>query len=278
MKIRSQRVLTLSALLALVLTTPVLAGVVFEVETTDHTHGEPRLERTEASVEGKNIKIDIAPGESTRDSEAIYRGDRREMVVVDHDEKSYVVMDTEAMEAVAGQVSGAMAQIQQALENVPEDRRAMIEQMMKDKLPQQPAAPSGPRSELRKTSDRGEQAGYPCVKYEVLIEGRKVRELWVTDWSNIEGGDEAVDAFEDMAEFFQELMSSIPDFGQGPIGGHNAFEHMKDIGGFPVVTREFGEDGSLDSEATLRSARRRTLDPADFEPPAGYKRRQMFGG
>ena len=48
--------------------------------------------------------------------------------------------------------------------------------------------------------------------------------------------------------------------------------------GFPVVTRELGDDDSLEGESILRSARRQTLDPDAFEPPSGYKRREMFGG
>ena len=52
---------------------------------------------------------------------------------------------------------------------------------------------------------------------------------------------------------------------------------MKQIDGFPVVTSGLGADGSVEDESSLRSARRRTLDPADFEPPSGYKRRSMLG-
>ncbi len=51
---------------------------------------------------------------------------------------------------------------------------------------------------------------------------------------------------------------------------------MKELGGFPVVTREFDDyDGSLEGETALRSARRQTLDPDAFEPPKGYRLRSM---
>ena len=85
-----------------------------------------------------------------------------------------------------------------------------------------------------------------------------------------------VDAFEDMADFFKELMDTIPDFGQGgAAGGDPVFEHMRDLGGFPVVTEEFDEDGNKTGDTSLRSSKRRTLDPAAFEPPSGYKRMSM---
>ena len=273
MKNKTVGVLLVCAILAL---TPALAGVVYEIEVTDHEQSPPKTESIEAAVEGRHLKMGIAAGSTGGKGDMIFRGDRREMVVVDHKDKSYTVIDGAAMQQIAGQVSKAMSQMQEALKNVPEDKRKMIEEMMKQRLPQE-TAPQPPKSELRKTGERGEKNGYPCVKYEIWRDGRKLRELWVTDWDNVEGGSEVVDTFEDMADFFKELMDSIPDFGQGGQSGDPAFEHMREIGGFPVVTREFGDDGSLEDESTLRSARRRTLDPAEFEPPSGYKRRSMLG-
>ena len=254
--------------------TPALAGVVYEIEVTDHEQSPPRTESIEAAVEGKMIKMDVLPGRSGRGGgEMIFRGDRREMVVVDDDDKSYYLMDEETMGRLAGQVAGVMDQMQEALKNVPESERRKIEEMMKQRMPSQ--APQRSKSQLKKTGETGTKNGYPCVKYDVYRDGARIRELWVTDWDNVEGGEDVVDAFEDMADFFQEIMDAMPDFGQGGPAEDPAFAHMREIGGFPVVTREFGDDGSLEDESTLRSARRRTLDPAEFEPPAGYKRRSM---
>ena len=83
-----------------------------------------------------------------------------------------------------------------------------------------------------------------------------------------------------MADFYRKLMDSIPNQGQGrgPGLGDNVFAQLHDIDGFPVSTMDFDDDGSLESESNLRSAKRRTLDPDAFEPPSGYKRREMFGG
>ena len=277
-----KRSLFFAVALTALITLPAGAGVVFEIETTDHEQSPPKTESLEGYVEGKNIKMGIASGRNNDKGDMIYRGDRREMVVVDHNEKSYIVMDEQAVQEIAGQVSSAMSQVQEALKNVPEDQRAMVEKMLKERMPPGAAAeaPKRPKTELRKTNERAEKNGYPCVKYEVFRENRKLRELWVTNWSNVEGGEDAVGAFEDMADFFEELLDSIPDFGQGGDGAFDGgvFEHMRELDGFPVVTREFGEDGSLEDETSLRSSSRRTLDPADFEPPAGYKRRSMFPG
>ena len=189
----------ITAAMVCALVSPLAAGVVYEIDVTDHEQSPPKSESIEAAVEGRNLKMGIASKGQGAQGEMIFRGDRREMVVVDHENNTYILMDQEAILQLTGQVNSAMSQMQEALKNVPEDKRAMIEQMMKQRMPEAPVQERGTDSELRKTGERGDQNGYPCVKYEVWRDGRKTRELWVTDWSNVEGGSDVVDAFEDMA-------------------------------------------------------------------------------
>jgi Domain of unknown function (DUF4412) len=269
--------LAMSLLLA-VLAAPLYAGVVYEIEVTDHGQSPPKTESIQAAVEGHQLKMGVASKGRGGKSDVIFHGESREMIVVDHDNQSYMVIDAETLKQFASMINPALAQMQEALKGVPEEQRALVEKMMKQRMPQAPAAAERPKTELKKTGERADQNGYPCVKYEVLQGGVKLRELWVTDWSNVDGGDEVIEAFEDMADFATELMDAMPKFGQGGPIADSAFEHMKELGGFPVVTRELGEDGSLKSESSLRSAERRTIDPGEFEPPAGYKRQEMFRG
>lgn len=263
-----------SCLLTLALAAaPLAAGVIFEVVVTDHGQSSPRVDETQVAVEAKSLKMGIAAGERGQPGTLLYRADRREMVVVDHDDKSYMVIDEETVRQLGNQLNDQMAE---ALKNVPEEQRAMVEKMMQERMPPQPL--QQPLSEVRKTGERGNHVGYPCVKYEVLRDGRKVSEMWVTDWSNIEGGREAAAVFLEMAEFMSDMLSALPMGGPHGGFGHSVFAQMKEFDGFPVVTRNFGDDGALDTDSILRSAQSRTLDPAEFEPPAGYKRRAMLGG
>ncbi|MEM7104788.1 MAG: hypothetical protein AAF502_16745 [Bacteroidota bacterium] len=265
-------------------------GVVFEIETTYHSGTEPRVESAEMSVEGEMLKMEILPGEDSdgntgvRD-EAIFRGDRKEMIYVDHERKSYMVMDKEALRAISSQIGNVQSEMEDVLKNLPEDvKKQMQEAMAKGgNMPGAgPMAPPPIQRDYKKTGQRGTKEGYPCVRYDVFNQrGAKVQELWVTDWDNITGGGEARDAFAGMVEFLEEMIDSFSKMGPGgnnPMGDFDSiYEELKEIDGFPVVTREFGEDGDLDSESVLRSARHRTLDPADFEPPSGYKRQSMGG-
>ena len=245
-----------------------VAGVVYEIETKDHDASPPRTLDSTFSVEGRQLKFDGVLGSGPR-STVIYRGDRREMVVVDHDRKSYMVIDEQALQKVGDQLNQASRQIQEQLKNLPEAQRAMVEKMMKGRLPQTPERPT---REVREAGENATKNGYPCVRYEVFRDGRKAQDLWITDWGNIPGGDEVHGVFQDMANFYRQLLSNS-QFG-GAVS-ENPFVGLEELEGFPVVTRSF-EDNQLENESQLRSARRRTLDPAELEPPAGYKRRSML--
>jgi hypothetical protein len=260
-------------------------GVVYEIEVTDHEQSPPRVEGMKISVEGPNLKMDMPSDEGGGRGEMIFRGDRGEngeMVLVDHDEQGYYVMDDASMRAIAGQMGAAMGAMEEALKNVPEAQREAMEKMMRERGgagapgPMQPPA----KPEVRGTGERGTKEGYSCVKYEVFQDGEKIREIWTTDWGNIDGGDEAADAFRGMGAFFEamsEAMGTLPG-GEDIFGGQNPFDEMNFANGFPVVVTNFAEDGSVEDESKLRSARRQNIDPADFEPPSGYKRMSMGPG
>ncbi|MCP5179058.1 MAG: hypothetical protein H6993_14125 [Pseudomonadales bacterium] len=305
------RMLLASCVLALFLAGSATAGVIYEIEVKDYrsnaTQAPESTEVSAVSVEGKLLKMEIqadpdAPtphqgrssatakagngtsaglaagssvGSNVSGGDMLFNGHRREMKVVDHRDGSYMVIDMNAIKQIAGQTNNAMSQLGEALKNVPDDKRAMIAEMMKQRMPQAAAAPKRSTSELRGTGETGTKNGYQAVKYEVWQDGRKRREMWVTDWSSIEGGAQAREAFNSLAEFFKELKDAIPKFGES--NKNASFEHMKELGGFPVLTREFNRGGELESENALRSARRATLNPEDFEPPAGYKRQAMPG-
>ena len=265
--------LTIAAILMSSATT--FAGVVYEIEVTDHTSSPAAASESRISVEGNRLKMDVISGGNDVDGKMIYRGDRNEMVVVNDNDQSYFVLDEAQMKAMAAQINQAMSAMEQALAAVPESQRAKMEQMMKSRMPAQ-MEPREP-AELKKTGESDTINGYPCAKYQVWRAGSLEREMWVTPWKNIEGGADTVQAFEAMSSFFKEMLDSLPQVGERSFAD-SAFEHLKEIGGMPVVTREFADDGSLETEATLKSANQQALDPGEFEPPKGYKRKDMFKG
>ena len=258
-------------------------GVVFEIEVKDHEQSPPKTSEMEVVIEGRNLAIPVSSsdGQSGR-GKMIFRGDRGEngeVVVVDDDEKTYYVMDDASVRAMAGQLGNVQKQMEEVMKNLTKEQREAIEKAQKQAGAGAMPGAMKPRSkpEVKRTGERGEKQGYPCVKYEVFQDGRKIREIWTTDWDNIDGGDEARDAFRGMGAFFEALWEALPPMpgGEDPFGGQNPYDEMNFENGFPVVTMGYGEDGGLEDESWLKRTRRQRIDPSAFEPPSGYKRMSM---
>ena len=121
----------------------------------------------------------------------IYKPATKEMIAIDHGAQEYYVIDQAMMDQMAVQVSDAMRQMQEALAAMPPEQRALAEQMMQGRMPQPQAAPQ-PKATLSKTGEGDTIAGFDCDYYDVTQDGRKFRELCVTDWEDIEEGADIV--------------------------------------------------------------------------------------
>lgn len=278
----------LTAILAVLYTlgafTLLSPGIVFEVETTDHEQSPPRVGTMEIMVEGPNLTMPVtaSPGESGKGT-VIFRGDKGkngEVIITDDDKKAYYVMDDAFVKAMLKQVEEASSLVDKMLEGLTKEQLDAIEQARQHGGAGVGAlGPMKPRSkpEIHNTEERATKQDYPCVKYEVFQDGRKIREIWTTDWKHIDGGDEAEKAFRafrGFGAFFEAFWKAMPSMpgGEDPFGGENPYDEMNFENGFPVVVTGFGEDGGIEDESWLKGTRRQRLDPDDFEPPSGYKR------
>lgn len=267
--------LSFFTLLISLFTSPSVAGVVFVIETQDHDVSPPRLERTTVYAEGRSLKMDSSEDPRGNSDTMIFRGDRREMIVVDHQRQSYMVIDKQFVTNMAGQLGQMTGQMKGMLDKVPADQRAAIEQMMKQRG-QQTQQLARPQVQVINTGKQAKVYGYDCVLFVVTRDGHKVRDVWVTQWNNISGGSDLAATFESMSEFMLELTSAFPGGASAPMQD-NAFATIKQMGGFPVATREYRADGTVESESALRSAQSRRINLAEFQPPNGYRPESMFG-
>jgi len=264
---------SLISLTLLFVALPLFSGVVFEMQTKDLRSSSKDVTNAKMFIEGKSLKMDIASQNGKSNNEVIFRGDRQEMLIISHQDKSYFIIDEKQMKAISDQINQAMSSMELALANLPEAQQAQMKQMMQGRMPD--LGEKREPSELRKTSETDTISGYPCVRYEVWRSGIKEREMWVTGWNEIEGGSSVMEVFEELADFTRSLMDSLPMEGEKSIADPT-FEHMKEINGFPVKTLEFDSNGSVVSEATFLGSKSVNLDSADFQPPKKYKHRDMM--
>jgi len=82
----------------------------------------------------------------------------------------------------------------------------------------------------------------------------------------------------EMAQFMDQMAKSFSKskgvMGQQIQFENNVFNQLRKLNGFPVQTIDY-LNGKIESESNFVSSKKVKLNPADLEPPAGYKRQDM---
>lgn len=269
-------------LLGFVVTAPSFADSILEFQSTEFSQGQPIVGTVQISTSGDNTRLEINSVSSAEAGGMIFRGARDEMIILDHAQGSYMIIDQARMNAMASQVSQAMTQMQEALAAMPPEQRALAEQMMQRQFPT-----AAPEQTPKKSPDiindlgsHGEVAGIECQNYEVMRDGRKVRELCMSDWDDIAGGQETAEALKDVAGFFESMRQAFSGAGAMEVFDRQQelFGHMNELDGYPILYRDFSASGALERQVILTSARQEDVSPGFFEPPQGYKLQELPQG
>lgn len=257
------------------------AGVVLHTETTFPNRAEMPPQAGSMMIEGNNLKMTV-DGMGSIPSTVIYRGDRDEILLINHDDHTWRAMDKETMVTLGRHMNPAMEQLQKhmgdALKNMPPERRAMMENILARQgvdLDQglTPGVMDGKiEMQVKKTGETQSINNYPCVKYEIWQEGQKVAEHWVTDWKRIDGAQGAQDVFQYMADFSREVWQETFKGSGGPA---SLFEALGAMEGFPVLTKTFS-DGKPVTESRLTGVEKKQASGQEFEPPSDYVREEFL--
>jgi hypothetical protein len=249
---------------------PSFADSILEFQTTEFGGGQPIVGTVQISTSGSNTRIEIISVSSAEAGGMIHHGDRKEMIILDHAQGTYMIISQQQMDAMAAQVDDAMSQMQETLAAMPPEQRALAEQMMQNRFPAKP--PQRSPNTINDLGSTGEVAGIKCSNYEVIRDGRKVREICVSDWADIHGGHETADAIKGVADFFESMRQAYSAAGGMDVFDRQQelFEHMQEVDGYPVLYRDFSASGSLERQTVLTGAREETVRPGFFEPPESY--------
>lgn len=191
--------------------------------------------------------------------------------------QEYVQAMTGAVQAAAGHMAEARKQMEQALKDLPPEQRKMMEQMMRQQMPQGAGPGAGgcvePRREVRKTGQQATVAGFPAVRWEVLADGKVESEVWVAPSLGVA---RELDARK--LEQFGAAMSKVSACGPGQGAGRGTDPGWKLAAeGYPVRTVVPGAGGAT---VEIVKAESRSVPATEFQPPAGFARktlREMMG-
>lgn len=237
---------------------------------------------TVTKVDGNRMRMDTQGMDGKLATSTLFLGDTDEMYMIDHDEKTYMVIDKEQIEALASQMNQAMQQMQEALAQVPPEQREMMERMMKGKMASganyEPPSP-------QVVSDLGESGsvnGVGCQWKQVTRDDALERKVCVADAGTIAGGQEMVALAHDMRDFATGLTqiaqsaSNFPMMGGGTMASVGA-GMTADLEGYPLIEEDYDGEGKLIRRSTFESADEVSFEDDEFTPPGGYKKQTIEG-
>ena len=258
------RIVVLALLLAPFIEAPLLAETIFNFETLDTSGAQ--VDTSTVAVGDSLLKIDGEANDGSPQPTIIFRGDLGEMLIIDHAQESYFILDGATMAGIAAQLNQFISQLQAQLAQLPEDQRVLVEQTLSqsmglDTLP--------PTIEVTASGESMNVGGYDCAMYSVLSDGVMTDQFCIASWANFPAN--VATTFQEMTGFFVDISSAVDS---GPLAGSftmvgSSFTALDQVDGFPVLSRDF-EDGVLVSESLLTSTETAQLDPGAYDPPANY--------
>ncbi len=249
------------------------AGTVYKTVERAADNGAIQSTTTLSASDGRLLAEQIDTGQSQPKDSMIFKDGG--MIAVDHSRKSYVVLDKAALQKLAGGMSQAMKQMEQAMAGMSAEQRAMMEKMMGNKMPGA-AKPRQAPLEFRNTGKTEKVGEYTCRLWEVRSGDQLRWQHCVVDFGEITGSEEMFAIMKDMGVMMKELMDAM-DTPWLRESMNSGWEGLQSIDGYPVLTRTF-RDGKPVSEVVLESAQTAAVPPSSFDPPAGYKRQEMGPG
>ena len=198
----------------------------------------------------------------------IFDGARQVMDVVNLQAKTYSELTKADVDRIAGQMSDAMAQMQQRLATLPPEQRAQVEAMMKGRM----GGAGGPaaKPDFRRTGT--DTVGkWTCTKDDRYQNDRKVGEVCTVDPKDLGFSASDFQVTREMADFFGRMV---------PGGGAQMFAigsaEAQGYSGVPVRTRIMS--GNEETTMELTSVTRGSIPDSAFTVPAGLQKRDMLGG
>ncbi len=173
---------------------------------------------------------------------------------------------------MAGQMEQAMKQMQESMKDMPPEQQKMMEQMMRSRMPQTEGVPQDcpeSRVEMKKTGQQATIAGYPAVRYDILIDGKPDSELWlakgIAAWRELDP--------QKLEKFAAEMAKLAPRCSRGQRqrglrGDDPAWKLANE--GYPVRTVH---RSNCSTTIEVVKAETRTVPATEFQPPTGFARK-----
>ena len=209
-------------------------------------------------------------GIQTGGNNVVFRGDKKVLWIMDTSKKTYMEMDEAACKAMGEQVSGAMAQMQEAMKNMPAEQRAKMEKIMAGQM--QAMAP--PKPTVKPMGQTRTINGFECAGYTVSSP-TGVTEVWAAGPKALKLSAADLNAFKEFAEFMKSSFPGMERMADLALD----FEHPREdqVPGFPILSIHKDKAGKEDFRSELVRLTQGAVEASAFELPTGFGKTEMPG-
>ena len=258
---KSAPLLSIGAFLALT-SGSATADLTLDITSTSAAQKGERWSRAYVTQDQLRVDLNCEGTERTPTQILIYDSDPEKATLVDVKKKSYWVIDREARDRIATQVTAAMEQLEPQIASLPPEQRQMVEQLMQGMK----STPSTAAFEVRKTDRRETIDGQPCTIWETTSGGEVVGETCVASWETAKVPKGSLDIYRSLISFMDPLTSFVPQVKE-EIGG--AARGLETMDGLPLRTKVL-KAGAPVAETRIAVTDRKPHPASTFAVPAGY--------
>lgn len=259
----TRALLALAVALAVAWSSPASAGWLIE----QTARGEGEAGRQRILIQANRLKTVVLGAAGTPASAVILDLDADTITHVDYAQRTYVTATSDeyarAMTASVAAATEQLAAMRDALKDLPPEQRRMMEQMLGAQAPTAGgAACQPPRVEFRRAGPGATIAGYPTVRYGVLVDGKPDADLWlapgIAAWRELDG------------RKLERMMGALARgaCGRGTRGDDLGWRIGAE--GYPVRTVP-RSGGAVE----VTRAQSQPLAATEFQPPPGFARTSM---
>jgi hypothetical protein len=219
--------------------------------------------------DGGKFRIDRVDGDGDLET-AIVKD--QTFYAVDHDRKTYTVMDKAAMQKMGDQFASMRRQLEEQMAGMPPEQRGVVDEMLKRQGGAAAGAKAAPLRTVRDTERSEKLDGRSCRVWE-LLSGTEKREEWcVVPPGAIPSGAEIMQSMRLTGEMFRDLAER---FGSDVARTADAsWSEIEKVNGVPILARRF-ENGKVVEETRTTALREEPVPASRFDPPPGFKQRTL---
>jgi hypothetical protein len=228
-----------------------------------------KTQTNQIQIEKDRMRAETA-GPAGEKQTVVFDGVKQVLWIIDDGRKTYSEMTKADVDRMGGQMSDAMARMQEQLKTLTPEQRAQIEGLMKGR-----GTPGGPNGQAEKTAYRktgtGKVGAWTCDTYEGSQNNQKVAELCTVEPRTLGFAMADFQITKQLMDFFSKIVPQGADrmFTVGTPGDQG-------FSGVPVRRISF-RNGQQQSTTEISEVRRQTFPASTFELPAGFQQ-EAFGG